>query len=94
MEKQITIISEIFKVLSNPTRLRIMVLLYTEQEKCVKEISEKIGQKQSNTSFQLSKLKMKHLISCEKENNKTVCRITVPEGENIIKCILCIINGI
>lgn len=92
MGNQLNTISEIFKVLSNPTRLKIMILLSNEKRKCVKEISQSIKQKQSSTSCQLNKLRMKHLIEYKKENNKVFYNITEPKGKNIVKCISCIIN--
>lgn len=53
---------EIFKALSEPTRLRMMVLL-TEGERCVCDLTEVMQLPQSTVSRHMSRLKLTGLVS-------------------------------
>ncbi|WP_235929902.1 ArsR/SmtB family transcription factor [Chengkuizengella marina] len=60
------IVSQTFKALSDPTRIRIIHLL-TNQEYSVNEISEKLGLLQSTVSHQLRFLKNLRLVKYRRE---------------------------
>lgn len=60
-KEQLDKLSEIFKVLGDPTRLKIIHVL-SQGEANVTAISEKIGMEQSATSHQLRKLKDRNLV--------------------------------
>jgi len=73
--------SEIFKTLSDPTRLKILQLLMRTKEMCVHEIAEGAGASNSATSHQLAKLedrgivksfRMGQTICYELQDNETV----------------------
>lgn len=64
-------LSSIFKVLGDPTRLKIIYLL-SLSPLCVNDIVDLIGMSQSSISHQLSLLKRKKLIKSEKDGRKNI----------------------
>ena len=57
-------VSGAFKLLSDPTRLKILCLLFDNREGlCVNEIAEYVGISQSAASHQLSKLEARGVLS-------------------------------
>ncbi|EGS29990.1 MAG: winged helix-turn-helix transcriptional regulator [Peptoniphilus sp. oral taxon 375] len=65
------LLSSIFKVLGDPTRLKIIYLL-SQSPLCVNDIVELIGMSQSSISHQLSLLKRKKLIKSEKDGRRNI----------------------
>ena len=68
-------ISEIFSLLGEPTRVKILLALM-EGELCVYHICEITGGKQSAVSQHLRKLKDKYVIKCRKEANQVLYSIS------------------
>ncbi|SES95546.1 DNA-binding transcriptional regulator, ArsR family [Salinibacillus kushneri] len=60
------IVSQTFKALSDPTRLRILYLLF-QKEYSVNQIAETLQLKQSNVSHQLRYLKSLRLVKFRRE---------------------------
>lgn len=60
-EKDLYILTEFFKMLGNPTRIHILLLLM-EQDGCVSRLAEQLGMTQSAVSHQLSLLKSNKLV--------------------------------
>ena len=60
-ESDLYILTEIFKVLGNPTRIRILLLLM-EQDANVSDLAEQLGMTQSAVSHQLNLLKSNKLV--------------------------------
>ena len=60
-EKDLYILTEFFKMLGNPTRIHILLLLM-EQDGCVSSLAEQLGMTQSAVSHQLSLLKSNKLV--------------------------------
>ena len=60
-EKDLYILTEFFKMLGNPTRIHILLLLM-EQEATVSSLAEQLGMTQSAVSHQLSLLKSNKLV--------------------------------
>ena len=60
-EKDLYILTEFFKMLGNPTRIHILLLLM-EQDGCVSSLAEQLGMTQSAVSHQLNLLKMGKLV--------------------------------
>mgnify|MGYP001795687236 CR=1 FL=1 len=60
--------TDIFKLLSDPTRVKILeVLMKTRtQDICVKEIAQAVEASHSATSHQLAKLEAKGIVSCKR----------------------------
>lgn len=65
-EETLFIVSQTFKALSDPTRIRILHLL-TNKERSVNEISEILNLKQSTVSHQLRFLKNLRLVKYRRE---------------------------
>ena len=65
-EETLFIVSQTFKALSEPTRIRILHLLYTG-EHSVNEIAEKLNLLQSTVSHQLRFLKNLRLVKFRRE---------------------------
>ncbi|WP_249870242.1 ArsR/SmtB family transcription factor [Oceanobacillus saliphilus] len=68
-ERLIEDVSQIFKALSDPTRIKILHLLF-QKECSVNEIAEQLNMKQSTISHQLKYLKQLHLV--KKRRDKTM----------------------
>ena len=65
--------TDIFKLLSDPTRLRILsVLLSADRELCVNEIAYEVGATASATSHQLAKLEARNIVICHRRG-QTMC---------------------
>ena len=60
-ESDLYILTEFFKVLGNPTRIRILLLLM-EQDANVSDLAERLGMTQSAVSHQLNLLKSNKLV--------------------------------
>ena len=58
--------SDFFKALGNPTRLRIVKEL-TKGEKCVNEVESSVGVSQANVSQHLTILKAQGIVDCRKK---------------------------
>ncbi|MHC5227464.1 ArsR/SmtB family transcription factor [Enterococcus sp. LJL99] len=63
-------VSQLYKVLSDPTRLRILILLKTN-ELNVSSISEQLDMEQSAVSHQLKLLRENHVVKSRREG-KTI----------------------
>jgi len=59
-------LAEIFKVLGDPTRLRLLTVIQ-DHERCVHEITALLGLEQSTVSHQLKKLRDKDLVRVRRE---------------------------
>jgi len=84
------LITNIFKALSHPTRLQIIMLL-KNGPLCVCEILPQIDSEQSNTSQHLTVLKNQGIVDNRKDGSKVIYAIKSPEvyemidiAENII----------
>ena len=60
-ESDLYILTEFFKMLGNPTRIRILLLLM-EQDLCVGDLADQLGITQSAVSRQLNLLKSNKLV--------------------------------
>ena len=60
-ERELYILTEFFKMLGNPARIHILLLLM-EQDVCVGELAKQLGMTQSAVSHQLSLLKSNKLV--------------------------------
>ncbi|MCM3763092.1 metalloregulator ArsR/SmtB family transcription factor [Alkalihalobacillus oceani] len=65
-EETLFIVSQIFKVLGDPTRIRILNLLF-DRDLSVNEIAENLHLKQSTVSHQLRSLKNSRLLKYRRE---------------------------
>ena len=72
-----------FKVLGDPTRLRIVNRLY-QGELCVNDISESIGLSVSAISHQLALLKRAKLVASRREGKSVFYRLSDDHVETIV----------
>lgn len=77
--------AEVFKMLSNPVRLCILLNLIKNGTKNVSELSVCSCVSQSLMSQQLAKLKLAKVISCNKQKNEVYYEIVDRDVEEIIK---------
>ncbi len=76
-------VSDIFKILGDPTRVKILYALFQE-ELCVCEISALLGMSQSAVSHQLRILRSSNLVKFRKEGKAVYYSLA---DEHIIKLI-------
>ncbi|MBP7951347.1 MAG: metalloregulator ArsR/SmtB family transcription factor [Verrucomicrobiales bacterium] len=69
-----------FKLLSDPTRLRILLLLDAE-ELSVAEMQDILGMKQSRISTQLSLLKQADLVQARRSGKNSIYGLVQPDGK-------------
>lgn len=58
---------ELFKVLSDPTRLKIFQILYNKESRCVGELVEILDQPQPTISRHLNHLKKMGILNCVRD---------------------------
>ena len=67
-------LADIFKALSDPTRLRIISIL-AERELCVNDLSEALGMTQSAVSHQLADMREKRLLAARRDGRHVYYRL-------------------
>jgi len=73
INENITKTTNTFKLLSSPTRLKILRTLFqSKNEMCVNEIAKNVEMSHSSVSHQLAKLEAKGIVYCERRG-KTMC---------------------
>jgi DNA-binding transcriptional ArsR family regulator len=72
------LIARRFHALADPTRLRILDLLRTEEEASVGEIAEALGASQQNVSKHLSALLAEGFVARRKQATSSLYRISDP----------------
>ncbi|WP_163537172.1 metalloregulator ArsR/SmtB family transcription factor [Gracilibacillus sp. YIM 98692] len=82
-EETLFLVSQTFKALSDPTRIKILHLLF-EQELSVSNIAEILDLNQSNVSHQLRFLKNLRLVKYRREG-KTI--YYAPDDEHVMKIL-------
>ncbi|MGN1163702.1 MAG: ArsR/SmtB family transcription factor [Candidatus Ornithospirochaeta sp.] len=75
-EEEIVDMADFFKVFGDPTRLRILFLLWLEEECSVGTISEKVKMSQSAVSQQLKILRSSRLVKFRKEGRSILYRLS------------------
>ncbi|MDO9515373.1 MAG: metalloregulator ArsR/SmtB family transcription factor [Syntrophales bacterium] len=71
-------VSDFFKTLGNPTRLRIVREL-TQGELCVGAVENRVQASQANISQHLTILKKQGIVACRKEKNMRCYYLKRPE---------------
>ena len=79
-------VARVLKALAHPVRLQIVDAL-ASGEKCVSDIVEAVGGKQSVTSQQLNMMRDKGVLSCWRDGSRVFYRI---ENKNVLKLLSCI----
>ena len=79
------LISNVFKALGHPARIKILLLLQ-DRPLCVSNIIEALGMEQSNTSQHLNVLKNEGLVESRKEGLNVIYRVKSPIVFELIQC--------
>jgi len=83
--------AEIVKAMAHPTRMFIVDVL-NEEEKCVRELTELIGDDISTVSKHLSKLKSAGILQSEKRGNCVYYRLVTKCVMNFFNCVINVIE--
>ena len=85
-DKQETLLklAELFKILGDPTRLKIVELLL-ENEMCVNHIAETMGMGQSAISHQLRVLRQARLVTYRKEGKTAYYSLNDDHVEGLVR---------
>ena len=83
-------VTDIFKILANGTRLRILHALIKEGELCVSELSEVLSMKPQTVSNQLQKLADRNIVQPQRNGNQIYYRIVDPCIYDLIDRGFCI----
>ena len=77
-------LAELFKILGDPTRLKIVQLLL-ENEMCVNHIAETMGMGQSAISHQLRVLRQARLVTYRKEGKTAYYALNDDHVEGLVR---------
>jgi len=83
--------AKIIKALAHPSRLYIVDML-TDEEKCVCELTEKIGADMSTVSKHLSILKNAGIVADEKRGLQVYYSLSIPCVLNFFGCVEAILK--
>lgn len=83
MDTLLAELSEIFKAMAHPTRLKIIYYL-KDQERCVCEFSEEFSLEQSNISQHLAVLKRAGIVTSRRVGLNVHYRLTNPKFANLV----------
>ena len=83
---------EMFKVLANDTRLRLMHALARSGELCVTELAETVGMKPQAVSNQLQRLVDRSILGSKREGNNIYYRLIDPCVSNLLDQGWCLIE--
>lgn len=79
--------ASMLKAVAHPMRLSILQLLEREGKLSVNEICDKLSTEQSLTSHHLSNMKLKGILSCEREGQRILYYVKIIELSNLLRCM-------
>ena len=79
--------AEVLRAVAHPLRLQILELLEDGQPRCVGEIQEHLGAKQSVTSTQLALLRDRGVLSARRDGMQVFYSVVNPAVLQVIDCI-------
>lgn len=82
-QEEIDQMTELFKVLSDPARVRIIWMLY--EEICVSELAEKLRMTQSAVSHQLGVLKVNGIVQKRRAGKQMYYKLTDNHVKQMLK---------
>ena len=84
------ILADVFKVLSNETRLRIIHALIRSEEQCVSELAGILGMSPQAVSNQLQRLSGRGILGVRREGNRLYYRVVDPCMDQLLELGLCL----
>ncbi len=91
-DEQVGGLRELFKILANDTRLRILHALVRSGELCVNELAATAGMKPQAVSNQLRRLSGAGIVSARREGNNIFYRIADPCAATLLDTSLCLLE--
>ncbi len=91
-EAQVGGLRELFKILGNDTRLRILHALVRSEELCVTDLAEMVGMKAQAVSNQLQRLSGAEICVCRRQGNNILYRIADPCAASLLDTSLCLLE--
>lgn len=76
--RQAAELEDLFQILANTTRLRLLHALVQMEELCVTELAERVGMKPQAVSNQLQRLVDRRILAARREGNFIFYRIVDP----------------
>lgn len=92
MDAQVGGLRELFKILANDTRLRILHALVRSEELCVTELAEMVGMTPQAVSNQLRRLSFAGILGSRREGNNIIYRIADPCAATLLDTSLCLLE--
>ncbi len=91
-DEQVGGLRELFKLLANETRLRILHSLVRSGELCVTELADTIGMKPQAVSNQLRRLRGAGVFGSRRDGNNILYRIADPCAATLLDTSLCLLE--
>ncbi len=88
--EQARILADVFKVLSNDTRLRIIHVLIRSEEQCVSKLADLLDMSPQAVSNQLQRLSNRGILGVRREGNHLYYRVLDPCTDQILELGLCL----
>ncbi len=82
-------LARLLALAGDPTRLRILCLMYEQDEACVTQISESLGMTIANISQHLQLMRDNGLCEAERRGNTICYRLIKNEFTDQLKVIVC-----
>lgn len=87
---QARILAEVFKVLSNDTRLRMIHALIRSEELCVSELADTLGMSPQAVSNQLQRLSGRRILGVRREGNNLYYSVVDSCIDRLLELGLCL----
>ncbi|MGE3682648.1 MAG: ArsR/SmtB family transcription factor [Bdellovibrionales bacterium] len=85
-------LGELFKALTNETRIRIIHALARSHELCVSDLCDELGMKPQAISNQLQKLSAAKMVASRREGNQIIYSILDPCVPTLLHTGLCLLE--
>lgn len=87
-------VANLFKILSNPTRLRILHALARKQELCVTDLAALVDMKAQAVSNQLQRFVDRKMLACRRDGIHSYYRISDPCLTELLDSGICLLEDI
>lgn len=90
--RQASALRDLFQVLADRTRLRLLHALVREPELCVSDLCEVLAMRPQAVSNQLRRLAAQHVVSARRDGRRVLYRISDPCVPSILDRGLCLLE--